>query len=561
MTAGAERQAPSDPAVDSAAEQPHEQRRWRNRVACAALVILLGVTYLTTLYPGVHRGDAAELQYMCSLLGVCHPPGYVLEVVVGKLFSLLPIGPDFAWRINLMQAVCGVIGCLALYGALRRLTDQVLPGLAAATTLAFSTIYWTHSVVAEVYVFYSMFLLLGLYTAVRFLTSSRSIWLYLTAGCLGICVGGRPSELLVLPALVGLWLGFRGRVRLSLARIGTSVLIAVLPFVLSVSYYMVREDPALLHARDDALRDEILEVGPAFTQLSVSERLRHAVWYSVGLKAAGRADFTTFTWQRLKWDLDKYAWLLSGRGAFGDRFPQADPVGDPERWFRQREQGRGTSIGVLGVLLAALGLRRWRRHYGVVLLGLGMFVGNLVFYLYLHPVDNLNFTIPGLTGLAVLAGLGVSTRTTVRPRRRFLLYQLACLLVPAFLLVSNYTVADPDAPRERDHRELGELVKKTPLPDSPVIIAAYSRAQALRCLYWLDVGRTDVHVFVYRERYGGEELKRLAEALRRRGYTVLLSAETIGDERATRTLARWTPQRLINVGLLRAYPPRSGLRG
>lgn len=538
---------------------------WANRLACVLLVVLLGGIYLATLYPGVRAGDSAELQWMCALLGVCHPPGYALEVVVGKLFSVLPIGSCVAWRINFMQAVCGVVGCLALYGALRRLTGQIPPGLVAAMTLAFSTIYWRHGTAAEVYVFYSMFLLLGVYTAVRFLTSDKAGWFFLTALLLGICVGGRPSEVLILPALAGLWLGFHGRVRLSLGRIAAAVLVGVLPFVFSVCFYMVRENPALLHARDDALRDEILEVGTPFPKLPFSQRLREAISYSVGLKGAGREDFTAFSWRRVGWDLNKYAWLLSGVGAFGDRFSEVDTRNDPVVAFRQREQGRGTSISAIGVLLALVGITRWRRQRGAVLLGVWLFVGNLIFYLYMHPVDNLHFTIPGLAGLAVLIGLGVSTRPVgsavrTRPRGKSLVYQAACFMVPGFLLVGNYGVVDSRTPEVREHLALGALIKKTPLPDKPAIIAMYSRAQTLRCLYWVDAGRTDVRVLIFRERFGREELQRMVTGLRAGGYTVLFGTEAISQEETKRMLARWTPRELIDVGLFRVFPPGAGQR-
>lgn len=525
--------------------------RWPRRLAAVLLILVLGGVYLATLYPDVRRGDSAELQLMSALLGVAHPPGYALEMVVGKLFSVLPIGPNVAWRINLMQAVCGVVGALALYGMLHRLTRQILPGLVAALTLGFSTIYWMHSVIAEVYVFYGMFLLLGVYTAVRFLTTDRAAWLYLTALLLGVCVGARPSELLVLPGLVGLWLGFRRRVRLGPGRIAGAVLLAVLPFVFTVGFFVVREDPALLHARDDALRDEILEIGRPLPELPLSGRLREAVMYSVGLRAAGQAEFSKFSWERLAWDLNKYAWLLSGAGALRDRFA-ADAKGTAIVPFPAREQGRGTSIGALGLLLALVGLWDWRRQRGAVLLGAGFFLGNLVYYLYMHPVDNLHFTIPGLAGLALLIGLGVATRGDNERRRRLLVYQVACLAAPAFLLVTNFGVVDFRTQDFRQHAALAEALERTPLPDKPAIIAVYSRAQRLRYLYWVDGGRTDVRVIVFRERFVGEELRRLVEGLRRRGFTPLVSVGVAARQPDREMYLRSTPRELAEVGLFRA---------
>ena len=85
------------------------------------------VIYLATLNPGLDRGDAAELQYACPLAGVCHNPGYQIEVAFRWLFNKLPLGGQAAWRINLMMAVCGTVGALC---RCRRgsLCAQELPG-------------------------------------------------------------------------------------------------------------------------------------------------------------------------------------------------------------------------------------------------------------------------------------------------------------------------------------------------------------------------------------------------------------------------------------------------
>src|SRR4030042_6721927 len=115
---------------------------WHNKAAIGALILLLGAVYLSTLLPGVSSGDSAELQYASAFLAVCHSPGYQIEVTFGKLFSLLPIGPSIAWRVNFMMAVFGTIGCLGLYGAVRRICGFVIPAIVAAQTLAFRSIYW-----------------------------------------------------------------------------------------------------------------------------------------------------------------------------------------------------------------------------------------------------------------------------------------------------------------------------------------------------------------------------------------------------------------------------------
>ncbi|RJP65649.1 MAG: DUF2723 domain-containing protein [Candidatus Abyssobacteria bacterium SURF_17] len=135
---------------------------------CVFAVSLAG--YLYTLAPTVTFGDSGELITAAVTLGVAHPPGYPLWLLIAKVFSLLPVG-DVAYRINLMSAVldAAAIGVLTLVIAktLPRVCGQlgrkgesesrtegiIIACLSASASLylAFSPTFWQQSVVAEVY--------------------------------------------------------------------------------------------------------------------------------------------------------------------------------------------------------------------------------------------------------------------------------------------------------------------------------------------------------------------------------------------------------------------------
>ena len=528
-----------------------------------ALVLLVGGVYVATIRPDVRAGDSAEIQLMAALLGVCHPPGYGLLVSVGHLFTLLPFGPDAAWRVNLMLAVCGVLGALTLFGVLRRLTGRVLPAFLAALTLAFSIAYWMHSVVTEVYVFHALFLLLALYAAVRFFDSDRARWLYLAALCLGICIGGRLSEVTVIPAFVVLWLGARRRVRVTWKRTAISAALACLPFAYNAGYFLCRQVPGTPPVRDDALRDEILNLEPPVATLPAGQRLKEAIAYSAGLRGRGRENFTEVSWWRLGWDLNKYAWQLSGIAAWGDRFPEESRLVDPILAFRQREQGSGTSITILGTALALFGFRHWRRRKHVLLCGALLFLGNLSYYLYMHPVDNLQFILPGLIGLTLLIACGLtpheatasdtSGKTRRGPWKTGMLYAFGAV-PPLFLLLTNWSIFNYQTPAFQQSLESTAKIKATPLPPDTVIIATYPPAQRFRYLYWAAMGRTDIHVILFREEYDIPELRKLVQTLHQRGVYTLLCSEVIGKEDTMRMLAQITPAEFVAIGLYQFYP-------
>jgi hypothetical protein len=449
----------------------------------AAVVLAV---YLLTLHPGVGLADSAELQYACPLLGVCHPPGYQIEVTIGYLFSKLPLGRPMAWRINLMMAVCGTIGALALYGTVRRITGQVSAGLVGAGALAFSSMYWAHSTLAEVYVFYGMFLLVALYALQRFIEGNKAPWLYLGAACLGVAVADRSSELFILPAFLLLWWVYRTKIRLTWLRIAAAAVVFVLPFVFTVSSYLVHQDPSRLACRDDAIRDQVLRGEAAFPKTPTA-KLISAVRYCLGLKWIENA---TQPHTELKADAAQYALQLSGLNLLKKDNPRAHS--------RKLSEGTaGIGMGLPGLILACIATVRRRRLWGWILLGWGIFVGNLVFYLWHHRPDSLTFTVPGLVGLSLLAGLGAASRSPRSPRR--LLYIAACFIAPVFLLITNYPLVNRSTMEEYRWIRWVDKTAAAPFPPHTVFIGAYGPAMPYRYLYYIQAGRTDIKVLVGNE--------------------------------------------------------------
>jgi hypothetical protein len=133
--------------------------------------VLFGLSfllYLRTLAPSVVAifDDSLEFQLVTYKLGIAHPTGYPLYTLLGKLFTLLPIG-DVAYRVNLMSATFGALTVALLYGALALLLPYRLPAALGALTLAVSPVFWSQSLVAEVYTLNSAFVALLLFLLLR----------------------------------------------------------------------------------------------------------------------------------------------------------------------------------------------------------------------------------------------------------------------------------------------------------------------------------------------------------------------------------------------------------
>ncbi len=145
----------AQPAPGAALEATYGEPAGLQRPALAAALIALGV-YLLTLAPDLSWAngayDGAELITASVTLGIPHPPGYPTYVLLGKLFSLLPMG-TVAFRYNLFSAVSAATAVGLVVMTIGSLHPRIRPAAAmsAALLFGFTPLVWSQAIVAEVY--------------------------------------------------------------------------------------------------------------------------------------------------------------------------------------------------------------------------------------------------------------------------------------------------------------------------------------------------------------------------------------------------------------------------
>jgi hypothetical protein len=171
-----------------------------DRFAAGAFVIALAV-YVRTLLPGVSFGDWAEAQLIPSRLGVLHPTGYPLYLLVGKLFSLLPVG-SVAFRANLLSAVAaaGVVAMAVLIA--RRLGVRPVVAIGAALSLAFTGTIWEEATFSEMNGLHLLLVALLLHRALVWRSERRPRDLVIGALLAGLCVSNHGLAITVVPLVI-----------------------------------------------------------------------------------------------------------------------------------------------------------------------------------------------------------------------------------------------------------------------------------------------------------------------------------------------------------------------
>jgi tetratricopeptide (TPR) repeat protein len=120
------------------------------------LVVISFAVYLSTICPTVYLGDSGELTAAAFSLGTCHPSGYPIFALLGKLFCLIPIG-NIGFRMNLMSVFFSLATVWIVYSIIYKITSSIASSITGAFTLAFTPLFWGQGVSAEVYPLHSFF--------------------------------------------------------------------------------------------------------------------------------------------------------------------------------------------------------------------------------------------------------------------------------------------------------------------------------------------------------------------------------------------------------------------
>ena len=177
----------------------------------SALFALTFVVYLSTLSPTLGEADSFEFQVVSYTLGIAHPTGYPLYILLGKLATLLPVG-NVAYRVNLISPLFASLAVVCLYLCLVHLTRHRAASLLATLAFAFSRTFWSQAVIAEVYALNAFFVALVLYLVLK----SKKL---LTAFVYGLSLTNHLTMALLAPGiaiyalLTGLWTNPRRAVR------------------------------------------------------------------------------------------------------------------------------------------------------------------------------------------------------------------------------------------------------------------------------------------------------------------------------------------------------------
>lgn len=335
-------------------------------IGLVALSVGIGATgvYLATAARTITwqfgGADGAELAAAAYVLGVPHPTGYPLYMLLGHVFTRIPVG-EVAFRVTLLSVLSAAAasGLLALLAARldgRRDAAQILGAASGGIALATSPLFWSQAVIPEVY----------------------SLHVLLSVAGLLLLAAWRPGADGVVVALAFVF-------GLGLAHHLTFVFLVGLATV-----YLVWREPRL--GRRRVAGTCVLAIGAGlcfYLYIPWRAVVDPPLNWGNAVDAKGLVDHVTGRAYQ--------GYVLSQGGELvRDRVPVlARLIGEQLTW-------PGLAVAVLGLIQ----LWRERTAFGLVLLGLAG--ASAVFSLIYVAAAGQNYVLPAVTILSLGLGLGVA---------------------------------------------------------------------------------------------------------------------------------------------------------
>lgn len=229
---------------------------WLHKGVAAAILLIVFIIYNATKAPTLSFWDCGEFITCSHVLGIPHPPGTPLYVLLGRLFTLIPFHADISARVNMFSAMTGAVAAMLAFLVTFRLIrlwwpgDQFtgwkkatayIGGIVGASMFAFGKTQWNNSMEAEVYTPAMLLVILMIWLTLRWLenrdrpASDGYLLLLMYLGFLSI--GIHMTAFLIMPAIFLIVIFFSSRLRHDIRFYITSILLFTISFSLDIFLY------------------------------------------------------------------------------------------------------------------------------------------------------------------------------------------------------------------------------------------------------------------------------------------------------------------------------------
>src|ERR1035437_48742 len=209
------------------------------------------VIFINTAPPTIYLGDSGEIAAAAYNLGIPHPPGYPLDMLLGKISMLVPAG-DMAFRMNILSSLLAIICFVFLYLSGVEFLNLVykkdadkkalkFSALLVSLMFLFSSMFWFEGIHAKgaVYVLANMLMSMVLFLAFKNITARNNKYFYAAAYVSGFLLSAHNSTALFLVFIV-LMLIYANRKPITLKKAAAGAALFLLSMTTPYLYLFIR---------------------------------------------------------------------------------------------------------------------------------------------------------------------------------------------------------------------------------------------------------------------------------------------------------------------------------
>jgi len=220
-----------------------------NRITAFIILIFTLIIYYLTVSPTVSYWDCGEFIACSYGLAVPHPPGAPFFLLLGKLFTMLPIVEDIGLRVNLISVLSSALTVMLLYLSIVHLIREwkgklssaldwqtaIFSGVIGSLTFAFTHSFWFNAVEAEVYapsiLFMALLVWLILVWSEKSNEEGNERYLLMISYIIGLAIGVHLLNILALPFVTMIYYYRRFEVNIKTFIINIIITSAIIIFI------------------------------------------------------------------------------------------------------------------------------------------------------------------------------------------------------------------------------------------------------------------------------------------------------------------------------------------
>lgn len=417
------------------------------------------LVYLWTLAPTIYNLDSAELTTAAATGGIIRATGYPLYLILGRLWSHLPVG-DVGYRMNLLSAICGAGTLLLAERILFRLGAKGWARLGAIGLLGTAPYFWALSLIAEVYTLHTVLMAGLIFALLRWRDNPTPGRLAVAVFIAAASLGNHMATVLLVPGCV-MFVLLVGKGNVLRPRSFIPALIALL-LGLSLYLYLPWQ----------------YEHKPVFNYAGTYDA--SGQFNPINLQSA------TGLW-----------WLVSGRAFAGQMggYTLAE-LGHELLHFGEQLWQSFFGLGIGPALLGFLIL--FRRDKNSALMLTLMFAANVLFYASYRVIDKDTMFLPAYLVWAIWLGLGyqklldwLAQPSTNNRRSRQVVWLLQTAMASIVLLALLWNWGQVNQSSDWSTRQRGENILAQVEADA-IVLGWWDTVPAIQYLQLVEGQRPDV---------------------------------------------------------------------